>query len=123
MVRWLPPRELYVKVNTDGASMGNEIARCEGLIRGSQGEWLGGYAKCVGVCSAFVAELWGVLEGLKYVRSRGFRKVELNIDSLTVVQVLKSGRLSSSGDRGRFYSKANLADASARVGSGGNTYV
>jgi ribonuclease HI len=94
MVRWLPPKELYVKVNTDGASKGNEIAGCGGLIRGSQGEWLGGYAKCVGVCSAFVAE---VLEGLKYVRSRGFQKVELNIDSLTLVQVLKSARLSSSG--------------------------
>ncbi|MCI40070.1 putative non-LTR retroelement reverse transcriptase, partial [Trifolium medium] len=60
-------------------------------IRGSQGEWLGGYAKCVGLCSAFVAELWGVYEGLRHVHRMGFRKVELHIDSEAVVRVLQKG--------------------------------
>jgi hypothetical protein len=36
------------------------------VIRGNQGEWLGGFARCVGLCSAFMAELWGVVEGLRY---------------------------------------------------------
>ncbi|MCI38977.1 ribonuclease H, partial [Trifolium medium] len=42
-----------------GASKGMQLAGCGGVVRGSQGEWIGGYAKCVGMCNAFVAELWG----------------------------------------------------------------
>lgn len=34
------------------------------LIRGLKGEWLVGFFKFLGKCSAFVAELWEVLEGL-----------------------------------------------------------
>ncbi|PNX90804.1 ethylene responsive transcription factor 1b [Trifolium pratense] len=51
---------------------------------------IGGFAKYVGMCNAFVAELWGVLEGLRLVRRLGFNKVELNIDSQAVVQAIKS---------------------------------
>ncbi|PNX57473.1 histone H2A, partial [Trifolium pratense] len=58
-------------------------------------EPVGGFAKGLGLCSAFVAELWGVLEGLKYVRRLGFRKVELHIDSKVVVQVVGARRLQS----------------------------
>jgi ribonuclease HI len=49
----------------------------------------------VGSCSAFVAELWGVFEGLKYAKRLGFMAIELNIDSSAVVQVIKTGRLIS----------------------------
>jgi ribonuclease HI len=38
-----------------------------------------------------VAELWGVLEGLKYTRTLVFNDVELNIDSVTVVNVIRAG--------------------------------
>jgi ribonuclease HI len=38
-----------------------------------------------------VAELWGVYEGLRQVYKMGFRKVEVEVDSETVVQVIKSG--------------------------------
>jgi hypothetical protein len=43
----------------------------------------GGIAKFVGIRSALIAELWGVLEGLKLAKRRGFRKVEVNVDSKT----------------------------------------
>jgi ribonuclease HI len=95
-IRWRPPKISFVKLNTDGAYKKDQIAGCGGIIRGNQGEWLGGYAKCVGLCSAFVAELWGVLEGLRCVRRLGFMNVELNIDSVAVVQVLKERRFNSS---------------------------
>jgi ribonuclease HI len=36
-----------------------------------------------------VAELWGVYEGLKYVKNMGFTAVEVNVDSLAVVEALK----------------------------------
>jgi ribonuclease HI len=94
-IGWQPPSGHFVKLNTDGACKENNRAGCGGIIRGNQGEWLGGFAKGVGVCSAFVAELWGVLEGLQYARRLRFMAVELNIDSVTVVQVIKTGKLSS----------------------------
>ncbi|GAU17428.1 hypothetical protein TSUD_233050 [Trifolium subterraneum] len=40
-------------------------------------------------CSAFVAELWGVLEGLRCARRLGFMYVEMEIDSAAVVKALK----------------------------------
>jgi ribonuclease HI len=95
-IRWWPPKELFVKINTDGAYKADQVAGCGGVIRGMHGEWLGGFAKGVGLCSAFVAELWGVYEGLRQCHRMGFRKVELDIDSMAVVSVLKNRRSSSS---------------------------
>jgi ribonuclease HI len=95
-VGWLPPSGNFVKLNTDGARKDHGSAGCGGIIRGSHGEWLGGFAKGVGTCSAFVAELWGVFEGLKFAKRLGFMAIELNIDSSVVVQVIKTGRLNSS---------------------------
>jgi ribonuclease HI len=86
---------LFVKLNTDGAYKEEWVAGCGGVIRGIHGEWLGGFAKGVGLCSAFVAELWGVYEGLRQAYRLGFRKVELNIDSEAVVRVLKKGSSTS----------------------------
>jgi ribonuclease HI len=96
MIRWNPPKTNFVRLNTDGAYKVNQAAGCGGVIRGCDGEWIGGFAKGVGLCSAFMAELWGVLEGLKYVRRLGFLKVELHIDSKAVVQVVETRHLRSS---------------------------
>ncbi|MCI35838.1 ribonuclease H protein [Trifolium medium] len=79
MFGWKPPVENWVKLNTDGPCKGRTATSCGGIIRNSRGDWLGGFAKHVGVCSAFTAELWGVLEGLKYAWSKSFKLVELDI--------------------------------------------
>jgi hypothetical protein len=39
----------------------------------SNGNWICGFAKSLGTCNAFVAELWGVLEGLNLARVQGVR--------------------------------------------------
>jgi hypothetical protein len=57
MIRWLPPKDNFVKLNTDGACKDQSVVGCSGIVCGSQGEWIGGFAKCVGSCSAFVAEI------------------------------------------------------------------
>lgn len=66
-IGWKSPEEGWVKVNTDGTSKAEGIAGCGGLIRDHRGHWLGGFAKFVGVSSAFVAvaELWGVFVGIE----------------------------------------------------------
>jgi hypothetical protein len=92
MIGWKPSKPLFISINIDGACKEQRQAGCGGIVRGDQGEWIGGYAKGVGRSSAFIAELWGVLEGLRYVRSLGFNKIELNIDSEVVVRVIKTGR-------------------------------
>jgi ribonuclease HI len=89
---------MFVKINTDGAYKADQVAGCGGVIRGMHGEWLGGFAKGVGLCSAFIAELWGVYEGLHHAYRMGYRKVELDIDSMAVVSVFKNRRSSSSSD-------------------------
>lgn len=55
-IRWRSPVN-WVKLNRDGACKGGNIASCGGIIRGSDGEWIGGFTKFIGNCSAFVVEL------------------------------------------------------------------
>jgi prenyltransferase beta subunit len=38
---------------------------CEGLLRGSDGEWLDGYVKWICKCNAYIPELSGVLETIQ----------------------------------------------------------
>jgi hypothetical protein len=68
-INWKPPSEGSVKLDTDGAYKEGSVARCGGVIRYSNSVWRGGFAKNLGICSAYVAELWGVLEGLMNARS------------------------------------------------------
>ncbi|KAG7567714.1 Ribonuclease H domain [Arabidopsis thaliana x Arabidopsis arenosa] len=92
LIRWLPPNEGWVKITTDGASRGNPgLAAAGGAIRNADGEWLGGFAINIGSCSAPLAELWGAYYGLLIAWDKGFRRVELDLDSELVVGFLKSG--------------------------------
>ncbi|MCI23204.1 ribonuclease H [Trifolium medium] len=59
--------------------------------RGSEGEWLGAYAKKIGIGSAYLEELWGMYEGLLLVRRMGFQAVDINVDSKVVVEAVSSG--------------------------------
>ncbi|PNY12875.1 pentatricopeptide repeat-containing protein at1g02150-like protein [Trifolium pratense] len=76
LVRWEPPAPGWIKLNTDGACKSNGDAGCGGLIR-VESELLGDFSKYIGRCNAFVAELWGVLEGLKLARTKGFTHIEM----------------------------------------------
>ncbi|KAG7585508.1 Ribonuclease H domain [Arabidopsis thaliana x Arabidopsis arenosa] len=92
IISWKRPREGWVKISTDGASHGNPgPATAGGVIRGFDGEWLGGFALNIGICSAPLAELWGVYYGLVIAWERGFRRVELEVDSKLVVGFLHAG--------------------------------
>jgi ribonuclease HI len=64
------------------------VAGCGGVFRGKNGKWICDFSKALGACSAYVAELWGVFEGLKLARLCGFRKVQLHIDSWVVASTL-----------------------------------
>ncbi|GAU35983.1 hypothetical protein TSUD_207870 [Trifolium subterraneum] len=78
--------------NTDGASRQGITAGCGGLLRNSSGHWLGGFSRHLGRCNAYLAELWGVFDGLTFAYDKGFKKIVLHVDSNVVVQTLQSDR-------------------------------
>jgi ribonuclease HI len=94
-VAWQRPVEGWVVLNTDGASRRTGVAGCGGLLRNSNGQWLGGFSRHLGRCSAYIAELWGVFEGLRLARERGISKINVQVDSRVVVQTLNSSNLGS----------------------------
>jgi ribonuclease HI len=54
-------------LNIDGACRDGVIG-CGGVIRGSDREWLNGFSKLIGLGDAYIAELYGLFEGLKLAR-------------------------------------------------------
>ncbi|MCI05447.1 ribonuclease H protein [Trifolium medium] len=91
MIGWTAPKEGWVKINTGGARKEDGYAGCSGLIRGCDKEWLGGFSKQLVQCLAYVAELWGIFEGLKLARRLGFHKVEVCFDSRVVYNNIING--------------------------------
>ena len=64
-VRWEKPQGGWVKLNTDGAS-GSDVDRlgCGGIIRDENRQWITGFARRIGTSNSFIAELWGLRDGL-----------------------------------------------------------
>ncbi|KAG7591719.1 Ribonuclease H-like superfamily [Arabidopsis thaliana x Arabidopsis arenosa] len=92
MISWKKPVDGWVKLNTDGASRGNPgLAAAGGVLRQGDGSWYGGFSLNVGICSAPLAELWGVYYGLYIAWERKITRLELEVDSGLVVGFLTAG--------------------------------
>ncbi|KAG7589698.1 Ribonuclease H-like superfamily [Arabidopsis suecica] len=82
----------WFKLNTDGASHGNPgLAAAGGVVRDGEGNWCSSFALNIGICSAPLAELWGVYYGLYIAWERGITCLELEVDSEIVVGFLRTG--------------------------------
>lgn len=91
-VSWTKPSDTWAKLNTDGASRCNPgLATEGGVIRQSDGSWISSFAVNIGICSAPLAELWGVYYGLYIAWECNIRYLELEIYSKIVVGFLTSG--------------------------------
>lgn len=90
MVGWKSPERDWVKLNMDGAYFIGRTLGCEGIIRGMHGECMGDFSKFIGNCSARRVELWGIYEGLSLANDLGFSRVELNVNSIITIEMLKS---------------------------------
>ncbi|KAG7536806.1 Ribonuclease H domain [Arabidopsis suecica] len=92
LISWSPPRGEWFKLNTDGASRGNPgLATAGGVVRDGEGNWCCGFGLNIGICSAPLAELWGVYYGLYIAWERGITRLELEVDSEIVVGFLQKG--------------------------------
>ena len=62
---WCKPANGWVKLNTDGSSLGNPgQAGGGGLIRDEDGNWIVGIARKIGSTTSFLVELWALRDGL-----------------------------------------------------------
>ena len=82
----------WFKLNTDGAARGNpRLATTGGVVRDEYRMWKGGFALNIGICSAPLAELCGVYYGLCIAWDCGIRRLEVEINSESVVGFLQTG--------------------------------
>ncbi|GMI72547.1 hypothetical protein like AT5G42905 [Hibiscus trionum] len=89
VVKWQPPNPGRVKVNIDGAVRGAvKQASIGGVIRNDAGDWVFGFVRNIGACTALMAELWAAYDALIFVWERGFRSVDLKTDNKTMATIL-----------------------------------
>lgn len=86
LISWQFPKAPFVKINVDGSARGNPgDSAAWGVIRDSNGRWLGGFTYRVDFSSVLVAELWGIYHGLLLCWNKGFKEIILETDSLSAV--------------------------------------
>jgi ribonuclease HI len=54
-----------------------------------QGTWIEGFTKALGDTTAYIAELWGIYEGLRLAQRRGVTRLEMQTNSQVIAQTLK----------------------------------
>jgi len=93
---WRCPPNGWVCLNTDGSVFENHRngcsgSACGGLVRDSSGCYLGGFTVNLGNTSVTLAELWGVVHGLKLAWDLGCKKVKVDIDSGNALGLVRHG--------------------------------
>ena len=90
-VKWLKPLTGWMKLNTDGASLGNPGATgAGGLIRNCSGGWVKGFWRSVGFAMSTTAEFWALRDGLILASQLGIQDIEVELDARTVVDLVQS---------------------------------
>ncbi|OMO91594.1 hypothetical protein CCACVL1_07070 [Corchorus capsularis] len=92
-VHWVPPCLGWLKLNSDGSSLGNpRPAGAGGYFRSENGGWILGYARRIDHLTSLQAELWGLRDGLRLAVDKSFTKLEEpdEVDSLPEAHTLFS---------------------------------
>ena len=90
-VKWLKPLTGWMKLNTDGASLGNPgAAGAGGLIRNCSGGWVKGFSRSVGFATSTIAEFWALRDGLILASQLGIQDIEVELDAKIVVDLVQS---------------------------------
>lgn len=81
-VRWQPPSQGEVALNSDGSVVNaGSNAACGGVLRDETGNFIFGFAVNSGACSIIATKLWGIYHGLRIAWDRGFRHIRVYCDS------------------------------------------
>lgn len=76
-------------INTDGPVTKNNEAGYGGLARNCEGVWLGRLSKIVYKCNVQIVELWDVLESLRLALSKGYNRVENQVDNQEATNAIR----------------------------------
>ncbi|XP_058727045.1 uncharacterized protein LOC131598466 [Vicia villosa] len=90
-VMWQPPPRNWVKINCDEASVspsGNSA--CGGIVRNSEGGFLGTYAIRLGLSSSLIVELFGAIFTIEFAHENNWKSLWLETDSMAVVKAFRS---------------------------------
>ena len=86
----IAPPENWVKLNTNGSSIGNPgLARGEGLIRNTNGEWVRGFVRAIGITTSAAAELWAFRDRIHLYIALKILVVIIELDAKLVVDLLQ----------------------------------
>ena len=81
----------WKKLNTDGSIFGSfGQAGCGGVVRDEHGNWIVGFTRHIGTTNCFVAELWGLSDGLSLCLSLNIPCLVVEVDAKAVVDVLRN---------------------------------
>nr|XP_027103068.1 uncharacterized protein LOC113724357 [Coffea arabica] len=87
---WSCPTRPYVKLNVDGSSLGNPgDSGGGGLVRDNSGCFLYGFSSYYGWQTNMHAEASARLEGIQLCLSQGYGHVLVELDSLTLLNVVQ----------------------------------
>ena len=86
----------WFKLNTDGSSLGNPgLAGGGSVIRNHLGEWVGGFSQAIGFTTSVQVELRALKDSLLLAIDLGILNLEIEIDSLMVVELINSSTTSN----------------------------
>ncbi|KAK2987286.1 hypothetical protein RJ640_024649 [Escallonia rubra] len=85
-VKWSPPLECWVKINTDGSVNKHEgQAGATVIIRDSSSQWIIGCSKRLHIQNSHNAGWWAIRDGLCLAWQNNHRKIILEVDDISVV--------------------------------------
>ncbi|KAF7833065.1 Non-LTR retroelement reverse transcriptase [Senna tora] len=88
-VCWRKPTTGWVKFNVDGAkNEAFDMSACGGVARDDEGRFLIGFMRKIGTGSVLNAELWSILCALEVAWNAGFKKLVIETDCLTAVNII-----------------------------------
>ena len=97
-ISWEKPRNGWLTLNTDGSVASvSGIAGGGGLLRDANGDWVTGFARRIGITSSFMAELWGLRDGLQLCVQLHIQAVCIELDSKAIVEIFNSQNLANTG--------------------------
>ncbi|MBA0755357.1 hypothetical protein Gogos_020591 [Gossypium gossypioides] len=79
----------FVYLNTNGVVQTiTDLSTAGGVIKDEMGKWILGYKRFLRKSSVFVAELWGILDGLLLLQKQSHDRVLILLDNLEAVKVI-----------------------------------
>lgn len=88
-IRWEIPPKGWLKLNTNGSSLGNpRIVGGGGIVCNNDGAWVLGFSRHIGITSNFMVELWALRDGLILYIERNFHAAEIDMNAKALFNVL-----------------------------------